>query len=285
MRVTSIDLLSNESEWLRLSLRGSDSGAKYQVIGVTVLDADEIVPSFYGFGTVTSAKYYNMKLRNREIAMRIGLNPNYRVSESNSNIRDDIYKAVSASRTGTIKLHFNSGATTVAAISGFITKIEVPYFDSTSEVTVTLSCSDPMFRAINAVILEADDLSTGTPIMVADSMSTAPHGFEMEFVVSAPFASFVMRNSDNEDWQFELFPGVLGAGTGFIAGDIFTFNSEFLSKKLCITRGANVYHLADKVSTASLWPVIFPGANEFHVTNSDKFAWNYIRYYPAYWGV
>jgi hypothetical protein len=271
---------------ISLSLNRPDADAKYMVKTIIGLDADEIIPRFYGFGAVTSPKYYDLGLKSREIVMRVVLNPNYYIQESPSEIRDELYRAVSSNRTGTVTLLFNDGASAVATISGFVTKFEVPYFSRIPEVQITVTCEDPMFRAINPVILYSDDLATGTPIMVADSISTAPHGLEMKFTVSSTFTNFLIRDNADSEWKFEVIPGLLsGATPGFISGDVVTLSSNHEDKRLVVTRSAVDYHLGNKVTTDSIWPIIFPGANEFHLDNTDKFAWNHISFYPAYWGV
>src|SRR6478736_4238685 len=195
MRLSSVDMYSpNSSEAVTFNLRAANSDDRYQVRNILGLDAEEILPKFYGFGLQTKARMYDLRLKPRELVIRIILNPNFRVDESYSDIRDDLYRAISAARTGQVVLHFKAGATIVARIYGFITKFEVPYFVKLPEVQFTINCDDPMFRAINPVIFLPTQLATANPILIPDSLSTAPHGFTFQVTFKANAASFTIQD-------------------------------------------------------------------------------------------
>src|SRR4029077_11294562 len=148
-------LFAGKIEAISFSLSKSDPSAQYMVRNMIGLDTEELIPRFYGFGLVTGPKYYDFKLKPRLIVIRIVLNPRFNIDESYSDVRDTLYRAISAARTGLVTLQFNSGGTTVAQIMGFITKFEVPYFTPLPEVQITVRCDDPMFRAINSVLYKA----------------------------------------------------------------------------------------------------------------------------------
>jgi hypothetical protein len=181
-----------------------------------------------------------------------------------------------------VTLHFNSGATIVAKIEGFISKFEVPYFTETPEAQITIVCKDPMFRAINPVVMESTDLSSINPIMVPDSMSTAPHGFSMDVIFTDPSTTFLIQDDPTHpEWTFKVTPG----GFGFVIGDHLYFCSEYTNRYLYMVRGGVTTHLLDKIEPGSIWPTIFPGFNTFQIVTLPKLNWGSLQYYAAYWGV
>jgi hypothetical protein len=282
MRVTTVTLYAVPGqEVITFSLRDADPRAQYVIRNMVGLDAEELIPKFYGSGLYTKPKFFDFGLKAREIVVRIVLNPRIRIDESYSDIRDELYRAISSTRTGQVTLHFNSGATTVSRISGFITKFEVPYFTQLPEVQITIRCDDPMFRAINPIEFESTDMKTTNPIIIADSLSTAPHGFCMEVTFKAAAPSFTVQDvPTNPEWIFKVVPS-----GGFLVGDALYFSSEFANKYLYMVRSGVTTYLTDRIQPNSIWPIIFPGANTFHFVDIASFNWNEVDFYPAYWGV
>ena len=281
MRVTNVSLYSNNIETVAFSLSEFDPDAQYFARDMVGLDTEELIPRFYGFGLRTKSKFYDFVLKPRIIAIRFVLNPRFNLDESYSDVRDNLYKSISSARGGLVELNFKSGGTTVAKISGFITKFEVPYFTPLPEVQLTIRCDDPMFRAINPVTYGPADLKTSNPIIVPDSLSTAPHGFTFRVVFKAATPSFTIQDqASNPDWQFVVTPS-----GGFVVNDILDFSSEYASKQVYLTRSGVLTYLVDKISPNSIWPTIFPGATTLYFLNIANFNWSTLSYYPAYWGV
>lgn len=282
MRITSIDLNSpNFSEAITFNLRAADPRSPYLVKNILGLDAEEIVSKFYGFGLNSNSKFYELGLKPRDIVLSAALRPRYNLDESVSDIRDELYRAISATRNGQVSLNFNSGSTLVARIFGFITKFEVPHFSKSPEVQLTVHCNDPMFRAVNPVQFTDTEISTSNPIIIPDSLSNAPHGFSMQATFSASTSSFTVQDDpDDPEWTFVVLP--FG---GFNSGDVLHFSSDFDNKSLYMVRSGTTTHLIDRISPSSIWPILFPGANIFYFSDLTKFDLDSIEYYAAYWGV
>ncbi|MET0786518.1 MAG: hypothetical protein ABWY25_07430 [Paenisporosarcina sp.] len=281
MRVTEVSIYSNNVEAITFSLSKSDPFARFLARNMVGLDSEDLVPRFYGFGLKTKTKFYDFAMKPRDILIQFVLNPRFKLDESYSDVRDELYRAISAVRTGQIALHFNSGGTTVARILGLITKFEVPHFSPLPSVQITVRCDDPVFRAVNPVLLSPSQLQTTNPIIIGDSLSTAPHGFKMQLTFKAARPSFTIQDeATNPDWKFTVTP----AG-GFLNGDILNYSSEYADKYLYITRGASTIYLVDKISPESIWPILFPGVTKFHFLDIAYFNWNKLEFYAAYWGV
>lgn len=285
MRVTDIAVYAGKpegaEELFSFSLSKSDPTAQYMVREMTGMDVEELIPKFYGFSLHTKAKFYDFVVKPRTIVTRIVLNPRFNLDESYSDVRDHLYRSISAVRTGVIVMHFNSGGTTVARIFGFITKFEVPYFTPLPEVQLSIRCDDPMFRAINPVVYEPVELNIVNPITLSDNLSTAPHGFQFQVTFKSNATSFTIQDAPiNPEWVFRVIPN-----GGFLTGDVLFFSSDHANKYLYIMRGTVQIFLVDKVQPESIWPVMFPGSTTFYFLDIAAFDWNHLEYSAAYWGV
>lgn len=281
MRVTTIKLLSNDIEAIRFDLRAVAAKSQYIIRNIVGLDADDLVPRFYGFSKDGAKRFYEFKPKPKDIVMRIVVNPRYNLDETNSDIRDNLYKLISATRTGLVDLEFLGGASTVARISGHIIKFEVPYFSNEPELQITIRCNDAMFRGINPVSFEADDISSTNPLVFGDSISTAPHGFSMQVTLTGTLSNFTIQDKATDpEWDFKVIPS-----SNFLSGDTIHFSSEFNNRYLYMVRSAVTTHLLDRIETTSVWPLVFPGRNELHFPDIASFDWDFISFYPAFWGV
>lgn len=261
--------------------------SKFQVRSMVGLDAEDIAPKFYGFGARSGSRFYDFNLTGRDIVMQVALRPDYSIGETNSDVRDVLYRTISSNRSGFVMLHFNAGATNVARIRGQIVKFEVDYFDKEPVIQITIRCDDPMFRSITPVELKPEDVPDNSLIVypnvnVSDTLSTSPHGFSAEFVFSGTSPTFTIRDVEDVDdyeWQFKVVPF-----ESFIAGDLLHFSSEYGHKRLERQRGGTFLSLIDSIQSDSCWPIIFPGENKFYF-GEGTVVWNYIKYYASYWGV
>lgn len=281
MKVTNISLFSSAEDALRFDLFDSSRTSKYLVSNIVGLDADDLVPRFYGFNKDGSKRFYDFKAKPKEIVMRLVLNPNFGLRESYSDLRDEIYRCISATRSGELELHFHSGASTVARIFGHIIKMEVAYFSKTPELQITIRCNDPMFRGLTPVTYEDADIPTTNPIGVVDNESTAPHGFHMQLTVTASLANLTIQDkASSPEWDFVVIPTA-----NFQIGDVIHISSEFNDRQLYMVRSSVTTHLMDRVQPGSVWPLIFPKFNEFHFPGIASFDIDEITFYTAYWGV
>lgn len=289
MNVSVIELHpQNSPEECVLSFRDPARRNSYNIVGATGLDADEIVRKFYGNSASSIAAFYALSMEEREIVLKIALNPNFSEGKSYGDLRDDLYRMIASSRTGLIDIWFRNGeftnpdteiVNTVATISGFIEKFESPQFDKKQEVQLTIQCNDALLKSPNLVEIDTEGFDP-TLITVDDEISTAPHGFDFEMTFSGFLATLSIFNPFDPSWFFEVSP--IG---GFGAGDILHFSSNPKDKKLFIERGPTEIPLADVVTPGSIWPILFPRENSLACDNPTVMEWTSISYYPLYWGV
>lgn len=281
MRVTNVVMFSGESELASFALGLGETPDRYLLKSMSGIDADGITPRFYKMGERTGLGLFDFGLPPREIVLLISLNPKFKLDETFSELRDRLYRAISANRTGIIRMEFNAGSSKVAQIQGFIVKFEGSHFTKKPEVQLTLRCDDPFFRATNPTTYSSDDIGVSNPITIPDSLSTAPHGFVMSMVFdSTADMQKIQDVAVNPEWTFQVYPP-----GGFLVGDILTFSSEPANKFIEINRGGDIIPIADGLTLASVWPIIFPGVNTFHLVEMASVGSFEIMYYPAYWGI
>lgn len=278
MKVTHIDLVSTKERVATFSFRDPNTLYPYMARAIIGIDADEIVPRFYGVGKASGEKFYDFARRPREVVIRIVLNPNRKINFSYSDLRDDLYRVISASRTGDVELFFKQGAVVIAGLKGKVVKFEAPHFSETPEVQITIQCEDAMLRGISPIILDEIELSNGGPdVYIYDAVSTAPHGVEFTASFTANNPDFVLKDGIGDDSQFRVV-------YDFLVGDILTFRSTNV-KSISVTRGANTTKIADRIDITSVWPVVFPGANLYKLGDHTKYKILSASYLTAFWGV
>lgn len=279
MKITGIGLYANNVETMRFELRSESANSRYLVRQISGLDADEIAPRFYGRGNVSDQPFYEFSMKPKELVIRVKLNPIFSLNEEHADVRDEIYKAISATRMGLVNLRFYSGGGVIAQLYGFITKLEAGYFNKEPEAQLTIRCDDPLYRSMNPTRLE--NVPVVNPFVLADSQSTAPHGFTacLNFVSNTPEFQITEQETD-PDWFFRVVPN-----GGFLIGDKLYFSSDYANKYLYMDRGGTITHLGDKIWTGSVWPTIFPGFNSIWFVNPTTFEIEFVEFYSAYWGV
>lgn len=282
MRVTSIGLYDpNNKEVATFALRSETTKSRYMVRQIIGMDADDLTPKFYGFGLNGVNKFYSFGLKTREIVIRVMLNPAFSLNEEVSDLREELYKAISSSRTGLVDLRFFSGGVALSKLQGRIVKLEAGYFNQSPEVQLTIRCFDSMFRGINPIRLSGSEIPPTNPLRLTDSLSTAPHGFAASVTATVAIPSIRIQDKETSpDWTFEIIPS-----GGIHVGDILYFSSDFAAKALHIDRAGVIIPLIDRIKTGSIWPMIFPGMTELYFTNRGSFTWNFIEYHTAFWGV
>lgn len=283
MNFDTVDLLcSCSNEVVSMAFKEPSLEAPYTIKAIGGLDVDEIFTSYLGRGTGTNP-LYSMGIGKREVVVRFAITPRYAIGETVQSLRDNIYRAVSANRTGAMTLQFKNNDLIVAYIKGFTTKIEAPQFTETPEIQLTLDCSkDPLLRSETVYSPSTLDFDNNLA-MVDDDVSTAPHGMGMSFRCDSPTPSFTITDESDAPWTFTVTPGTISGTTGFVFGDSLHISSEDRYHQLFLVRGSVTTHLAQGLSINSVWPYMYPGQTTFRY--SSQFVCTGWIYRHAFWGI
>lgn len=282
MKITSIELRPvGSTDVFELSFRDPSSRNPYQVKGIQGLDADEITSRYYGTGG-SGLKFYKPTLVKREPVFLMGLNPRYAggVDENSySSLRDRLYRAINASRTGLIEIRFLDGATPVAFLNGRVIKFEAGLFTEKPEVQITFATGYPMLRSLYR--------TTAGPygsndITIDDEVSTAQHGLRAQIEFTQDHSNLIITGDEPApgrlaDWQLEI-------NYSFKMGDKLTLANEVSGLELYVERSGGTTKLADRVKPGSIWPLVFPGKNRFRCP-AYNVTWESVSHYPTYWGI
>lgn len=282
MKIDSVELHpGGSSEVAVLSFKDPSRLNPYNVRNVTGLDAsDGIAPKYYGASVDATQTFFNLAMAKRELGFSIELNPDFSTNQSYSDLRDDLYRMISSSRTGLVQIQFKEAGVVVAVISGFVSKLESTLFDKDPFVLMTITAQlDPMLKSPNPVSVPVMALYPGDTHIV-DNVSTAPHGFDFVMSIVGAITTLTISNPSDSSWSFAVSP----AG-GFLNGDALHFSSDPKTKALYIARGGATIYLADVIALGSMWPIMFPGDNRFAFSSPGLLVWSSITYYQTYWGV
>jgi len=279
---------STTTQIATFSLKNPDLTQPYILQAAAGLDAGEFTPKFFGSSSDgSSLRYYSHGVKDREVVLKIRLNPQG-AGVSNSSLRDALLKAISSSYLSKLQLRFMLSTTEKARLSGYVTKFEASLFSNTPEVLITLTCPDPYF--IDPAVTTFSGLDKANPVFV-DNDSTAPHGFTINigFGASVALVKFYKGIAATPYWYFNIT-------YNFIASDILTIVSVENKKEVYVTRSAIKTSLLDKVAPGSTWPILFPGSTTFTVdmqqpigTSLPTTAWTFgtgaCSHNKTYWGL
>lgn len=283
MRLTEIEVIAGERTLIQANLQAPSNNDRHIIKAIYGLDADELIPKFYSFGLESQDPFYRLSLKPREIVMRLVLSPNWDLGEGYSDLRDELYKGISMNRSGEFEIQFKDGPTVVAKTTGHIRKFEVPHMNKDAELQITFECEDPFFHGVTThTYIPADFDSTGF-FELNDHYTTAPHGVELWLDVINPIPSITIQDSDTlAEWRFQITPN-----GGFLAGDTVYINSYTKGRKVELNRGGDYTGLMNAVTSDSVWPIIFPGDNDFYspeIAAGDAF-YAYVQFTSRFWGV
>ena len=275
MRINHIELISSSGDtFCTLGFNDPKSLNPYVMKGIVGLDASDILPKFYGLGTETNRKYYNMSLTQRDLVLRIGLNPNFASSETFSDLRDDLYKKIVSTRTGEIQIQFRDGPG-LGGIRGYVfghvSKFEAP-LSQEPEVQITVHCINPMIKG-DPITIDSPPTAGGVPeghITIDDDTSTAPHGFNWRVQITEVTTYIALHDHlAYGEWAFSIRPGYIDGDEGFLVNDevIVTGQPGTLigtNKEIYLYRASTYIPIAEKVEAGSMWPVMFPKQSVHH---------------------
>lgn len=278
MRVQRIGLYSNDKEVATFDTARVSPKNPYILRAVDGLDAEQITPKFYGQGINTSANFTNLALEPREVVMRVGLRPNWRAGGTPSDLRSNLQRAIASNRSGLVELRFFDDEVVAGVLEGFITKFNAPVSSKDSDVFITVKCENPMIKSSGITSQNnLDTLDKFDPV-INDPVSTSPHGFKMKITFNDAVNPYIFSDPvATGEWQLRI-------DYAFLAGDELYLSSEDNDKYLYRVRSAVTLHLMDALALGSVWPIMFPGENQFHVNTAD-YDYDEWYWYETHWGV
>lgn len=281
-RITSF----NNEPILDLPLIWTANPSPYILKSADGLDIPDIVQSSYGTGLYGDT-FYSMEAEDRVIKLKVEILPEVSTLTPEQ-MRNNIYKEISKSRSTSIYFDLMFEDEIVARIDGFISGIEPELFSPTSEVTITISCNGYLFKSLEYISDFDLNAFNGGTMDVNMSAGNAPVGFLMQVNIINPISYFGIREMQDPDTPAADFL----LTTGFIAGDVLSISTEANNLAVYIERFNNstgvwnMIHLADKIRIGSIWPKLFPRLNFFQIlASTGAYDITSFAYRPTYWGL
>jgi hypothetical protein len=218
--------------------------------------------------------------QNREIVMRVGLNPNYAINQNASDLRETLYALLSpVSPTESVTVAIMNGATVLMQTPGYPKRIEIVPFSKDPEVQITIPCDTPYFSAQIPTILSGATFPSAKTNFTIDNPGSAPTGFQMEVTFTASLST----------WQLNTYPSPTRKMLfeyPVISGDRIQFDTRPGSRFIRHIRGSTTTNIICSLSGDSVWMQLFRGINTLG-TSSQAFNWGPgpILFVPRYWGV
>jgi len=217
--------------------------------------------------------YQGRETANRQIVMRVGLNPNYGVNQTPEQLRSTLYKMLTLDYTSALRFSLMDGGIIVAIVDGYISKMEVAHFAKDPEVQITIECLQPYLLAPNPTVLVPTTKAT-FPVV---NPGTASTWFKADFNITGTIANFTLSRNLKPLEQMKI-------QTTLLPGDVLSIDTRDGQKNITYTRAGKTENAVGILSIDSIWLELYAGLNTLK-TSSAAFNWGSITFTPRYWGV
>lgn len=219
--------------------------------------------------------YNGRQAQDRQVIIRVGLAPNYAISETPSSLRTMLYGLLTSGPDDSILLQLMNGPTVMMQTKGYVSKVEPVIYTKDPEVQITIDCEGPYLKAPALTTLVP---TTKDTFAVDSPFGTDTFGFYYELTFTANVTNWI------------LYTGGPGAGAkmeldyAFLSGDKLMVDTRKGQRSIKRTRAGATTNLIYTLSSDSIWVELHPGTNNFW-TSSTAFDWGKVVFTPQYWGV
>ncbi len=221
--------------------------------------------------TVQGGTYQGRRPQNREIVLRVGLNPNYKLGQTAAGLRDTLYGMLTPAAADALPVKLMKDDIVVAETTGYVSNIVIVPFSKEPEVQITIPCIEPYFSSPNLVTL----VPTSKTGFVIPNNGTAPTGFEMEITFLPSGINWTLNGLGSEKMTFDYI---------FQNGDKLKFNTNPGQRFIQVTRNNVPINIIHTLTPDSVWLMLRGGNNAFTIFN-PVFNWGFVSYKPKYWGL
>lgn len=265
-----------------LNLNFTEGENGYVLKEVLGLGPPAMVPVVIGFDT-TGIPIIDTAPQKRNLAFKLGLSP--QIGQSYSDLRDNFYRMIG--RTVFVKLINDS--IVIAQITGYIKNVDPVHFSNKPELVVVIECEDSLFSAPSYITIPIASITGLTNPVINYPDGTAPAGIELTFQnLSSSQTGFSISNH-SEFWHFgsgdvnNLFQITYPIDNGDTVSIVTHPKSR--SVTMYDSSAAAWIDIAGYLNAGAVWPMLYPGVNQFAWSLSWVATWGVTRYIPRYWGV
>lgn len=229
--------------------------------------------------------YRGRRPQNREITLRIGLNPNHAANQTASDLRTTLYSMLAPNISDYVYIMLMDTPTHInRQIWGYVKTFEINQFSSEPEVSITISCVQPYFS-----VPETDrvtTLPTAKTAFTITNVGNAPTGLHMELTFTANRAAGITISLVQPFTALDQLK--MDINYSFKTGDKLQINTVPGGRYIHVIRaldGVDV-NIINTLTADSEW-IMLPGGssnNDFTIDTSS-FNWTSFDYLPQYWGI
>ncbi len=215
--------------------------------------------------------YQGRRPQNREIVMRVGLNPNYALNQTPAELRSTLYGMLTPDASDAVLVRLLNGETVIGMTSGYVSKIEIATFTKEPEVQITIQCVKPYFAGPDLITV----VPTTKDLFIIPNEGNAPAGFDVEVTFNSARSTWSLLGFANEKMQFDY---------AFVNGDVLKFNTRPGWRSIEVVRNGVTTNIIHSLSFDSVWIMLRGGDNTFE-TDMQVFSWGFVSYTPQFWGL
>lgn len=253
--LTKVDVDNLQGGTLSLPLQPSTPG--YMVREIEGLDPVKASITSSEFAQLDGSQFQSARMENRNLVLRIGLEPYFAGGSTVSSLRTALYGYFMPKSS--VKLTFYIDDVATYSIQGVVESFETPLFAKDPEVAISLICTDPDFTAIAATTVNGNTVADATEqtISVAGSVET---GYLFTINVNRSIAGFSIftRRPDGSTTQMDVT-------IALVAGDVVKISTVPKNKYATLTRASVTTSILYAVSNSAKWGPLYSGTNYFRV--------------------
>lgn len=221
---------------------------------------------------ILNGVYQGRRPSPREIVMRIGLNPNYGINQTPTELRDTLYSLLAARPGDSLKVQLMDGGTISSQAEGQADKIEIVPFAPDPEVQLTVACLDANLKFPSELTI----IPTTKAVVPVDYVGTAPVGFKMQIIFTGVSRGFTIVADDGTFMEFDHT---------FNEGDLLILDTREGSREITVLEGSfDDYNCMGDLTQDSGWIKFFEGINHLRMSSS-AYNWVELVYQPEFMGV
>jgi len=270
MIVTKYALVGDET--VNLPIIGVLPSDKFILKGIDGLGPPDFLVNI-GKTLSQSGVYQGSQPQQRQLVVRVGLNPDYSVGETVEGLRETLYGMI-VPTSGVTTFQLWNGATLTAIALGWVAKMEIVPFAKDPEVQITIDCQDAYFTAPEFIDLDLSTMSKTT--LTIDNIGSVPTGFYLQITLTSNLSSFSLIRSNPTDEIFTVH--------AFLSGDTFEIDTRDGLRDVYSVRSGIKTSLLDVTVFDPGWLQLRRGINSFAMS-STSFNYNNGVYTPHYLGV
>lgn len=251
--LTKIEVDDLQGNTLSLPLQPTSPG--YTLKEIEGLDPVKSTVVSSEFAQLDGSQFQASKRENRNLIIKIGLEPYFSGGSSVSALRSVLYAYFMPKSWVNIKFYIDD--VLYCTIQGIVETCESSLFSKDPQVNVSIICFDPNFVAISPTTVNGNTVGDSTEqlIHVDGSVET---GYVFTLSVNRSITGFSIYNRRPDGTVAQL-----DVSMAFVSGDVVKISTQFKSKYATLTRGGVTSSILYAVGNNSKWGPIWPGNNYF----------------------